>query len=214
MKRLIGVLIASALLVFPYPAAAQAPPVTDPVHLGVASALSKLQRYSTTNSLDDLRSAIYQMQSSLDIGTLTPSNFVADRRGLVSGWASILHAIEQAYDPKYNPNEHPGCPVPPNGQLPCSDPSAIQDADARAKYAQKLADFQASLARSYHEAEIEKVDRLAMTSLGAQLNQMRSLAPDSVGPDYAALDQILRQADLSSTRRASIDAMFYAQPAD
>jgi hypothetical protein len=68
VKKLMFVLLAASIFGATGVAVAQTTQSPDPVHAGVASAMAKIQHYSTSKSLGDLYSAIYQMQLSLDIG--------------------------------------------------------------------------------------------------------------------------------------------------
>ncbi len=186
------------------------------------SAMQSLQRYKSSHSFSDLRSAIYTMQTAADIGSLTTSNFITERRTLVRGWALILKAIEQSYDPNFNPddpNDIPdSCVVPPrepNGrQAPaCADPQEVQDPQARAQY---IADIRANdlkRQRTSRYRQLFNIDEAAMGSLQMALDLFRKVAPEGAAPDFAALDGILRQAGLSEVRREKLDAYFYAAAA-
>lgn len=186
----------------------------------VASALGILQRFESSrrvndvNSLGDLQSAIDTMQSAPDVHALTSENFLAQRRTIVQGWGQILKVIEQSYDPAFNPdnvNDIPTtCVIPPGG-FPCTvNPSVIQDPKARAVYVSALQDNALKLKRANYYGRLHVLDMGAMTILEVTLRVFGKWAPNGVGPDFAALDDILRRTTLSDARRKTIDAMFYA----
>jgi hypothetical protein len=186
-----------------------------------ASALQDLQRFKSSHSLEDLKSAVYTMFGATSLDALTPENFVTQRRSLVQAYADILKTIEQSYDPTFDPanrNDLPqNCIAPPREagghQLPsCADPNDLKDPVARATYAAALQANDLKNKRAIRYQQLKNIDDVAMSNLSATLDLLRSVAPDGTGPDFAALDAILRQVGLSDARRTKIDAMFYARP--
>src|SRR6185312_9538087 len=135
------------------------------------------------------------------------------RRALVQGWANILRAIEQSYDPTFDVEAHLSCPVPleANGQqsLPCSDPSVIQDRRARVSYAASLAAYRSYVHREDQYERLGLLDRRAMSILEMSLDLFRKVAPRGTQPDFVALDRILEQAGITLARRTKIDAMLH-----
>ena len=184
------------------------------------AAVQRLQVFKASGSLDDLRSAINTMQSSLDLSEVTPQNFIATRRKQVGVWAQILKVIEQSYDPSYDPRDPASRPAlclqPPmessGKQLPpCADPKSIQDPAARVAYVTALQENSRKIARagSYHDLHV--IDLNAMGILTSELRLLNRVAPENTPADSVALDGILRQSRISEARRAKIDAMFYAR---
>src|SRR5579884_620102 len=164
-----------------------------------------LRQYNRTRSPSILRSTIYSMQGALDVGELTPSNFVAVRRQLVQSWAQIIAVTEHSYDRSFNPadpaNIPQTCLMPPpdgNRRLPsCADPKDIHDPHARALYETELAKNNEVTLRWNTYQQMSQIDRLAMTSLRMQLDVMRKVQPQGAPPDFAALDNIVRSAGIS-----------------
>jgi hypothetical protein len=160
------------------------------------------------------------MDGTIDIDTLTPGNFIATRRTFVRGWAEVLKAIEQSYDPTFdphNPDDIPvNCVTPPleasGRQLPCTDPKYIVDPKARAAYVDAIAKNDEKNARAMHYTKVLLLDQQAMSSLSLTLDLLRKIAPDGASADFVQLDSILQQVGLSDARRTEIDAMFYARP--
>jgi hypothetical protein len=167
-------------------AAASASPTNGPTEAGIANASQALARYASS------------------------------RRELVQAWATIIKAIEQSYDPSFNPKQRFSCPIPPppaSGQLqPCSDPASISDPTARAQYETALANFKLQLAKARRYQQLVNIEGGAFSGLNMSLKLMSEVAPDGTSPDFAALDSILQQTGLATATRAKIDAMFYAGP--
>jgi len=156
----------------------------------------------------------------VDISTLTPDNFTSTRRELVKAWAPVIRAIEQSYDPAFNPQDPKNIqlicvPAPPVGGRTvsegCIDPNNIKDQKARAAFIASIEENKLRTARFRHYWDIRREDDLAMTHLSMTLDLLRKIAPDGAGADFTALDTILRQAGLSNVRRTTIDSMFYAR---
>lgn len=190
---------------------------TNKTDTRVDASLQLLQRYKTSHSLDDLRATLYSLQSDVDLDAMTPDNFIDARRALVRGWAKLLKQVELAYDPTFDPSRKFSCPLPeslPNaiGARPCSDPSIIQDAQARAEYSKKLNDMRTQLKRAGDYQQLLNFDQLAMADLALTLNLLRKVAPEAAGSDFPALDSVLQSAGLSEARRTKIDAMLYGNP--
>jgi hypothetical protein len=207
--------VASSISVF----AATPTKFTTQLDMRTVSAMQALQRYSSSHSFSDLRSAISTMQTAADIGSLTPTNFIAERRTLVHGWALILKAIEQSYDPTFHPNNPSdvpnSCVVPPREpsgrQAPaCADPEEVQDPKARADYISAIKANDLKRQRTNRYRQLFNIDEEAMSSLEMTLTLLRKIAPEGATPDFPALDGILRQAGLSQSRREQIDRYFYA----
>jgi len=220
----LGRLMVLALLVGPlaapvYAAGATAVPSLTVQRLNSSS--QALNRFQTTHSLNDLQAAVASMDGTIDITQLTPGNFIATRRMLVQGWAQVLKAIEQSYDPTYDPkdrNQQPSdCvvpPVEPSGRRAhtCGNPNDVLDPGTRAAYIDAIQQNQEKIRRSSHYITVHLLDERAMTTLSMALDLLRSLAPEGAGADFPALDNILQRARISEARRSEIDAMFYARP--
>jgi hypothetical protein len=181
-------------------------PATDNVTVHVGGASRAAQAFSRSHSLVDLRSAIDEMVSAGNLPGFKPDTFVAQRRTLVSGWARVLKAIEQSYDPTFDPNDRSNWPV---WGLP--DSKYIGDSQLRGAAVAALAanDQKVKRMSSYHDVHV--LDLLAQNTLKVELDQLRKVAPDGTDADSAALDAILQQAALSRALRTKIDAMFYAR---
>jgi hypothetical protein len=217
-------MIATALLTlvtFAAPSFVGAAATAGQTDAQIAVALQALQRYDSSGSLSDLTSAVSTMDGTVNLDALTPQNFVARRRALVQAWAQILKSIEQSYDPTYNPNDPSNipqpCVTPPpdaNGaRLPgCSNPNAIQDPSARAKYLAAIEANKQVTQRWNNYWGLVKLDLRAMRVLQMSLQLLQSVAPDGEGADFTALDAIVQQAGISQARRAKIDGFFYQNP--
>jgi hypothetical protein len=215
-KLLPGRTLLLTSLVFACFAAASASPTNGPTETGIANATQALGRYASSHSVADLEAAVFAMGGTVDLDTLTPANFISRRRELVQAWATIIKAIEQSYDPSFNPKQRFSCPIPPppaSGQLqPCSDPASISDPTARAQYETALANFKLQLAKARRYQQLVNIEGGAFSGLNMSLKLMSEVAPDGTSPDFAALDSILQQTGLATATRAKIDAMFYAGP--
>ena len=178
--------LSAVLLAGPVSAVAQTL-ATDDVTVHTAGASRALQTYSRSHSIGDLRAAVYEMVAAGNLHALKPDTFVVQRRTVVRGWAQVLKAIEDSYDPTFDPADPKNRPV-------------WQHAT------------QQQLARMNHYLDVQHVDMLAQSSLKVQLDQFRKVEPDGTDADFAALDGILQHAGLSSARRMKINSMFYARP--
>ncbi len=194
------------LMAAPVGVMAQVPATTDNVTVHVAVASRAAQAFSRSHSLLDLRPAIDEMVSAGNLPGFKPDTFVAQRRTLVRGWAQVLKAIEQSYDPTYDPNDRNNWPV-----WGVPDPQYIKDPQTRAAAVAALAANDQKVKRMSYYHDLHVLDRLAQTTLKVELDQLRRLAPDGTDADFAALDAILQQAGLSSALRTKVNAMFYAR---
>lgn len=166
-----------------------------------------LHLYKASHSLKDLDSAVDEMGSAVNIDAFKPQTFIAQRRTLVRGWATVLRAIEQSYDPTYDPSD-------PNNQViwELPDPRYIADPKAHALAVAAIAANQQNSRRAAYYHDVQNIDLRAQSLLQMSLNLLRQVEPVGTPPDFIALDGILRQAGISDTRRTKIDAMFYARP--
>lgn len=219
MALRLTLILASTLASTALVSAANPPNVTSTqLDTRTISAMQSLQRYGSSHSFEDLRSALYTMESAADIGSLTPSNFIVERRTLVRGWARILKAVEQSYDPTFDPsnaNDLPNsCVVPPREpsgrQAPaCADPSDVKDPQSRAQYIAAIRANDLRRQRTNRYRQLFNIDEAAMSSLEMALQLFNKVAPDNASPDFAALDDILKQAGLGDARRQTLDAWIY-----
>ncbi|MDB5071223.1 MAG: hypothetical protein JWM87_2334 [Candidatus Eremiobacteraeota bacterium] len=205
-KTTYAICLSALLIAAPLSATAQTTSTDDiTVHVGRAS--RAVQAYGRSRSVEDLRSAVFEMQAAGNLHALKPDTFVAQRRTIVRGWAQLFKVIDDSYDPTYDPND-PN--VRPHWHLP--DPQDIPDPNARAAAAAAIAANKQKIARATHYLDVQNVDLLAQSSMKAQLNQFRKVEPDGTDADFTMLDGILQQAGLSSVRRTKINRMFYARP--
>jgi hypothetical protein len=174
----------------------------------VADASHSLETFSRTHSYADLRSAVGALVSAVNLHEFTPATFVGKRRTLVAAWAQVLRTIEQSYDPTYDPNDPANRPL-----LGLPDPASIRDPRERAIVQAQIAANPEKLQRAARWHDVTEIDLLAQAAIKAQLDQLRRVAPEGTDADFAALDDILRKAGLSSTRRTQIDALFYSRSA-
>jgi hypothetical protein len=180
----------------------------------VENALGKLEVYRRSRSLDDLQTAIYAMQSSLDIDLLTADTFTLQRRTFVSGWAQVLRAIESAYDPKFDPDKRLPCPLPRfyNGFLPLGcDPKLIHEPKNDSVRNKEMEDLDRYRVGYEYYSKVKRLDDMAMSTLDSSLRLLRRIAPNGTSEDSSALDTTLRSAGLTDTRRQKIDSWFYAR---
>jgi hypothetical protein len=156
------------------------------------------------------------MLTAIDVPTLTVQDFTRQRRMIVEGWAKIIKATDESYDPSYDTNdlaERPlTCVIPPGG-LPCgTDPKYISDPQARAQYTAQLQANEKHYKQATYYQQVHNLDLGAMSILNSTLDLFREVAPEGASSDYAALDAVLQQSGLSHARRQRIDAMFNATP--
>jgi hypothetical protein len=197
----------SICLVLSLGASSRATPTSGAFETHIANSSAALQRFAASHSFADLRTAADEMGFAGDVNEFKPQTFIAQRRTLVRGWANVIRAIEQSYDPTYDPND-------PANRLywGLPDPQSIQDPKVRASAVAALAANQRNIERSAYHRQVWVLDRQAQTGLHLTLDLLRKVEPDGTPSDFAALDGILQQAGISSARRAKIDAMFYARP--
>ncbi len=172
----------------------------------VSASSQALQRFSSSRSLSDLRAAVVEMETALQLDSFPSASFVSQRRTLVRGWAAVVKTIEGAYDPTYdfnNPSNRPQWGLP--------DPNSITDPSAHAQAVAAVAanDVRIKKAAYYHDLSV--LDATAQAALQNALDLLRSVEPEGTSADFPALDAILRQSGMSSARRAKIDALFYSR---
>jgi hypothetical protein len=171
----------------------------DPqVQARVTTAMQALQTYPSTHAIVSLKVAIE-----------SPADYVALRRTVVQGWAEILKAIEQSYDPAFdpsNPKDLPNtCVLPDLGSVTSNvSPDQIPDPKARAAHEDALQANAVKRQRARQWHDVHMLDQEAMALLRGHLQTFAAAGAPS---DYSALDAILHQAGISSSRRAKIDKM-------
>jgi len=189
---------------------------SDQTEARVANAMQTLDRYNKTHSPVDLEAAIRGLLSSLNLTSIDPKNYIARRRTLVEGWARILHAIEQSYDPTFNPNNPDDlperCVTPPRepdgrNAPSCSDPRDVHDPKARAEYIEALQKNDEKVRRVSYYHDLHNIDDEAMASLEMQL---RAFSAVKAPPDSLVLDNILQEAGINNSRRTEIDGWLRA----
>jgi hypothetical protein len=175
-----------------------------------------LTRYGSSRSLVDLRAAAEALDGTIVPDTLTPDNFIATRRALVQASINVLQAVERSYvNPGFNPSDPKNIPFlcvpPPNvrGAYPCMSPSAVEDPTLRAAYVTAISINNEKIKRMADYHKIAHLDDFATATLDATLKFLNSLAPEGIGPDFAVLDGMAREAGLSDAKRNHIDAMIY-----
>jgi hypothetical protein len=171
-------------------------PATDNVTVHVGAASRSAQAFTRSHAFVDLRAAIDEMVSAGNLPGFQPDTFVAQRRTLVGGWAHVLKAIKQSYDPTYDPNDRNNWPV-----WGLTDPQYAKDPQTRAAAVAALAANDQKVKRMSFYHDLHVLDLLAQNTLKVELDQLRRLAPDGTDADVAALDTILQQAGLSSALR-------------
>jgi hypothetical protein len=207
----------TAALLCDFSVAAQAARPPDRTDSRVAAALLLLRDFKQFHSLDDLHAAAVALTSAYNIGAITPATFIARRRTLAGAWAQIIKSIDDSYDPSFDPSEQLFCPMPPleasGRQLPpCVTPDSVKDPAARTEYVARLSQFKLRIQRHNYYRQLRNIDELATLSFRMTLSQFNSRAPDGAGPDFAAIDAILRKAGLSDARRAQIEPSIYGNP--
>jgi hypothetical protein len=179
----------------------------------VEDALGKLETYKLSRSLDDLQTAIYAMQQSLDVDLFRANAFTFQRRAFVSGWAQVLRSIEDAYDPRFDPDEHLPCPLPrpgePQGTLfpVVCDPKLIGEPYNDAVRNRELQDLERYRVSYEHYRGVKRLDDESMTTLEMSINLLSEIAPAGTPSDYLALDHIFLDSAISDSRRIKIEAM-------
>ncbi len=179
----------------------------------VEDALGKLEIYRRSRSLSDLQTAAYAMQQSLDVDLFRANAFTLQRRAFVSGWAQVLRSIEDAYDPKFYPDEPLPCPLPRPGErlgyiLPAvCDPKLIREPQNDSVRNKELQDLERYRVSYEHYREVKRLDDESMTILEMSLNLLCEVAPAQAPSDYLALDRIFLDSAISDSRRIKIEAM-------
>lgn len=173
-------------------------PMTTTSRITVSS--GALSRYASTHALSDLQSAILGLSGTIDPYSLTPQNFNATRRTLVQSWAPVIKAVEDAYEPGYDPNDPKNVPsfcAPP----PVPDQTVCTQAMVEQNNAKRL--------RANHYAAVNHLDELAMGLFEVSVRTLNEIAPTGEGADFNALDGILRSDGISNGRMSKLDAMLY-----
>jgi hypothetical protein len=181
---------------------------TDQTEARITTALTGLQRFRSSHSIDDLKATSYALFSAVDLREIQAKDLVTRRRSVVTAYAQVLRQIESLSDPAFNPNELPTlCVSPPREpdgrQLPaCADPKEISDPATRAAYVTALDANSANIRRRNAQARLYVLADETTSVLELVLRRFHSRAQ----PDATALDDILRRAGVSDIRRAKIDA--------
>ena len=151
------------------------------------------------------------MYGAVSVDDLSVNNFIERRRAVVQGWAQILSAVEQSYDPTYDPanaaNLVNTCVVPPFDATCNDDPKMVRDPKQRAIYTAALKANDRNMKRAIQYHDLYSADEAAMTSLEMTLYLLGEVAPAGTPADFTALDDILQTDDISESRRLKIDAM-------
>jgi len=212
--RLATVLIVSVIfnISLGAPTLAQSAANTDQTESRVTAAMGHLQHFQVSHSLDDLKAASNGLYSAANVRTIKSADIVARRRSVVAGFAQVLHQIDLQSDPSFDVTDlgaRPSACVPPPAEPsgrqlpPCSDPNFISDPATRSKYIDSINANKLKVQQYNRNVSLHYFDDEVMQDIKSVLQSFRSRAPK----DDAALDSILRQADISSARRAKIDAM-------
>jgi hypothetical protein len=194
-------------------ASAQATNNPDKTEARIATAMTGLQRFQSSHSLDDLRATSHALFSAVDRTAIKTGDFPARRRSVVTAFAQVLSQIEALSDPTFDPNDVKNFPQvcltpdrePDGRQLPsCADPNDISDSATRARYVAAIKANELKIKRIGEQHTLRNLDHGTMQELQIVLRGFHSNAPS----DGVALDNILRQAGISDARRAKINAMF------
>ncbi len=189
---------------------AQGSGLPDKTEARIAAAMTGLQRFQSSRSIEDLRATSHALFSAVNLHDIRAEDLVTRRRSITIAFAQVLHQMESLSDPAFDPNDLPWlCVTPPrepNGrQLPaCADPKVIADPAIRAEYAAAIDANSAKIARGNAQAKLYLLEDETTGLLAIVLSRFRPRAPS----DAAALDGILRRAHISDARRAKIDASF------
>jgi hypothetical protein len=178
----------------------------------VDDALGKLAIYRRSRSLEDLQSAMYAMEHSLNVLLFRADAFTLQRRTFVSGWAQVLRAIDDAYDPKFDPDKRLPCPsLWPKDRaasilIPfyCGPAPEPQTDSVRNKELQDMERYRISY-ENYRQ--VKQLDALAMTIFEGSLEILGRVAPHGAPADYIALDRLFLRSRISESRRIVIEAM-------
>jgi hypothetical protein len=164
-------------------------------------ALDDLALYKKSRSVQDkilyLKDAVSHTQSSWTFHSLTPENYIPTRRLIVRMWARVLRAIEDTYDPTFDPND------PSEAFVISSMPVGCCGIDAKA-----IEENNRKIARWNQWHELRNVDLRAMGGLRITLESLNSWSPPGIGNDDKALGKIIRGAGITLKRQVEIDAMF------
>jgi len=186
------------------------------VEMRLSSAMTGLDRFRTTGSVDELARTSHDLRSSLnhsDLLSLSASDLLMLRRQYVANYAELFNAIEGLEDPafvesddRYRPLLCVMPPREPNGhQAPsCADPSEIADPMTRATY---VAALQANADRTKQinlQRHLRYIDDEVTVELKLVLQKFRGRTPN----DTPALDGILTRAHVRDSRKSAIHAMY------
>jgi hypothetical protein len=194
-----------------------APSATVPVATTIRIAVSAaaLNRYASTHALSDLQAATEGLSGTVDAYTLNAQNFGPTRRALVRAWAPVLKAVENAYDPSYDPsdpkNVPTSCVMPPPvpNATRCMSPDQVADPTLRAQYAAAVAANDQIRKSANRYGAVNRLDMEATGLFAATISTLNQIAPPGAGADFNALDGILRSTGLSENRMAKLDAILY-----
>ncbi|HEY8297420.1 MAG TPA: hypothetical protein VIG32_05305 [Candidatus Baltobacteraceae bacterium] len=211
IARKASIAIGAFVLLLLLPVSAATPPDSQ-IHAHVNAALEQLDRFKLTHDPADVKTALADMDTSLDLDSLTVEGFVVDRRRFAYGYAKIAAAIERSYDPNYNaldPNNVPVVPCPPpprelRGAI-CPALSDIHDPKVRAEYAELLRANDDKGRRASVYLMWQRLDESAMARLESGLDLLRRVQPCTVSDDSDTLRSIFQAGGLSRQNLGRIE---------
>jgi hypothetical protein len=165
----------------------------------VQQAAASVDRFKRTHAVDALDAALRSLEAA------GAQRFRGDdRANVVSGYLSLFQAIDGAM-PKLPPGKMPAVTVAPprvNGvRYPSgTDPSAIHDPAARARYEQAIRDNEAFTERFLAAASLRRTDDRAVTLFA-------DFAHDAFGKGNADRMALSRQIEHSGLTRARKDRL-------
>lgn len=192
------------------------PPLVQQADVKVRSAVTQ---YRQSHSLNDLAAAVNALDGTIQPRTLNHANFVDARRTLAQSYATVIRAIQDAYDPTYNPNDPRNvvfdCVPPPRVEyMKCNDPNQIADPAQRAQYEKAIEENNRNKERLAYYLQVLRLDEHAMSNLSATLRLLSRLTPSGVGTDSQALYSIFQSAGIKSERLNKIRAMISVDHSD
>ncbi|HEV3155026.1 MAG TPA: hypothetical protein VGZ02_14555 [Candidatus Baltobacteraceae bacterium] len=177
----------------------------------VSEGLDDLNRFYQTQSTKQLESAVEAVFNGAGqtLAHASPTDYVTDRRKIVSAWVQVFIAIQHYYDPAYDTNNphlrYTTCVTPPDSGVPCGvDPSALKDPKLKAQYAAAVAANNEKARRWDFQTRLRMSKQAALTDFGLTLE---SFDRNHALPDRQALRDIITRSRLNATTQTQLEAM-------
>jgi hypothetical protein len=171
-------------------------PGPDQTEARVSAAMAGLNHYRETGSLSDLQQVVEHLGSAVVAPNIRIKDATQRRRTVVRAWGRLFSIIDSLIDPTFDVND-PRIPQPPVVPPPPRDPQT------EAAYAAALKDIAAQKRRLIFQRQARDVEHIAMILLRSNLADFYGATP----PDREQLDRILRETNVTESRRLKIEAL-------